>query len=182
MKQRSTVKQVWVEGYAQKGDVAVALIPKAGSQSIQMALGRNQIPAEEALELPVRLAFIRNPIKRLESNFTYFKFLGNEHNTWAVPKQALTSWSSFVDHALEVEDDHWKPQVKLISYEGQIVCNVVHRLERIKEFWKVYFPDNALPHINSLRGVNQVPYRLDDLYDYYAEDLEMWHSSQKNCK
>lgn len=172
---RSTAHRVWVEGYAVQGDRCVALLPKSGSQSIQRALGTKCVSAERVLEdCSTRLAFIRNPIARLESNFTYFKFLGLEYGVWAVPVEAIRSWESFVDYTLEHEDDHWKPQMQLVSHQGITVPNVFHRMETMDNVWPDYF-STRIPHINSLSSQAQPSYRMGDLYDCYADDLEKWH-------
>jgi hypothetical protein len=60
-----------VAGFAGRDNKSVALIPKAGCQSIRHAIGKSMKP-EEAWACDTRLAFIRHPQQRLESAYSFF--------------------------------------------------------------------------------------------------------------
>lgn len=161
-------------------EVAVAVIPKSGSQSIRHCC-RFQVllSNEEAKSYPVRVAFIRNPIERLKSAYSFFYFLmedGVKTDGTAPPHSSLGSWPDFVDYALGNDNPHWKSQVDTVRDDsGLIIPNRFHKFEEIKDHWEGYYK-GALPWINASSRAPTSDYREDDINKFYIEDFELWRS------
>lgn len=134
------------------------LIPKAASKSIRSVLGDERLVWEG--ELPARLvAFVRDPIERLQSCYRYF---------WK--KYSLPSWPGFVDQVLAGEPDgHWMPQAQFLPAGCE-----TYRFEDLAVVWA----RNGLPtlrHLNRGKRPN-LPlecYREDDLRRHYRADYEL---------
>lgn len=159
---------------------AVAVIPKSGSQTIRHCC-RYQVDLtnDEALRYQTRVAFIRNPIERLKSAYSFFHYLmkdGVKTDGTAPPYSSLGSWQDFVDFALENKNPHWLPQVQhLYASSGEFVPNAMHKFEEIREHWEKYYK-GALPWLNATSRAPTNDYKLDEINAYYLEDLELWHS------
>lgn len=162
------LREVWVKGWAIRGDYAVALIPKAGSQSIQLDLGYDCYEPESAMECSHRIAFIRDPINRCRSAYGYFHFLAQHNHVRDVPVKYLGSFDAFAEYAVEYPNDHWRPQAELVGD----VPNLIHRFEEIDELWYRYFK-RLLPHENQMVEIGNVKAKPGLLEDYYKADFEL---------
>lgn len=154
--------------------LAVAQIPKAGLVSLQKALGKS-FPTKpnndpELLAIPRRVAFVRHPVERLRSAYSFFcrlKAEGIQHSSGA----NISSWESFVDQVLagKHDDEHWRPQVEHIG----TVPNIIHRLEDIDRHWHKY-SDNPITRENTSPRQPTNDYRINDLRVKYAADMHLW--------
>lgn len=203
-------------------DVCIAIIQKAGSSSMIEALSSIPtvvISAKDALTMPIRVAFVRHPIERINSLFNHFYWMALNNSTYSefIPNGTITAfgarvdghkganehhwgvdtltlyfdtiaklptrteldnadYQSFIDFILSGEpDSHWAPQYAQGLHEGVFVPNTVHRFEDVNKYWFDYV-GGKLPTTNSWAPVAVDPYRLDDLYGYYADDLILWEA------
>jgi len=161
-----------------ESNIAIAVIPKAGSQSIRQCCRYQVLMSnDEAMSYETRVAFIRNPVERLKSAYSFFHYLmvdGVRTDGNAPPHSALVNWEGFVDYALSTPNPHWKPQADLLlDSKGNFVPTTVHKFEDIKEHWEKYYK-GALPWINASSRAETNDYRLDDIRSYYKEDFELW--------
>jgi len=167
-----------IRGYS-GGGIALALIAKVGTQSfkevIDVDTGWYLIP-EEALEYPIRVFFIREPMARLRSAYSFFIKLRNGGERYdSLPYSVLNSWPEFVDHVLTNSDEHWNPQVPQVTYKGEFTPNKVFRFEDVKKWWP-NFTSIRLPHANASIPQEVIDYRSVELKEFYAEDIKMWNS------
>lgn len=155
-------------------DLAIAQIPKAGLVSLQKALGKsfpvkpNNDPA--LLVISRRVVFIRHPIERLKSAFSFFCRLlteGIQHSSGATTE----SWEGFVDQVLasQHDDEHWRPQSEHIG----TVPNIIHRLEDIDRHWHRYC-DVPITRENASPRQPTNDYRLDEVLVKYDADMQLW--------
>jgi hypothetical protein len=158
-------------GFAGLDGKAVVLIPKAGSMSINTALNSG-IPAEDAFKCQTRLAFVRHPIQRLISAYSFFSGLNDRGCFNRVASAAVTgSWQAWVDFILERKNKHWMPQHEIIAN----FPTATYRFEKLVDVWPMYFPV-ALPHKNRSERRKTETYRASDLERYYKKDLDLWLS------
>ena len=158
--------------YDERYDLAVALIPKCGLQSIIAWMGKDSIRLQSNDSLlsvvEKRVAFIRNPIDRLVSAYSFFYWMDHygKRGSEEIP---IDSWESFVDHSLSVENEHWNPQTEMI---GEIP-NIYHRFENILEHFGKYRP-GIFPHHNKSTRRPVTAYRLLDICEKYYKDFDVW--------
>lgn len=151
-------------------NLAVAQIPKAGLQTISEWLGREfpVVPNEEALKVSRRVAFIRHPIERLASCYSFFYWL-TDYGRPSKEVGPVTQWEPFVDLVLSRDNEHWRPQVEHVGD----VPNVYRRFENLAECYEEFRP-GLLPHNNRASRLPTNDYRKDDLLALYADDLTLW--------
>lgn len=156
-------------------DVAIAQIPKAGIHTIEEWLGTKSgfvlATDEDAMKVSRRVAFIRHPVERLKSSYSFMYWLkeyGSEHDS----KPAVHSWAAFVDFALANDNGHWRPQHLIVNG----VPNIYHRFENIGEHFEKYRP-GILPHNNRATRLPTDDYRAGDIAAFYADDLRLWESA-----
>ena len=155
-------------------EIAVAQIPKCGLNTIREWLGRSAIVVSNndprLLETKKRVAFIRHPIERLKSAFSFFYWL-NDYGTKHSCNAPLDSWESFVDHVLNPDipdDEHWLPQCEHINN----VANIYHRFENIANHFEKYRP-GILPHNNRSSHREANNYRMPELMAKYIVDYNL---------
>lgn len=151
-------------------DLAVAQIPKAGLMSIREWLGPgfSVVPNEAARVASRRVAFIRHPIERLKSCYSFFYWLadyGQPHSCGA----PVDSWEAFVDFALTHDDEHWRPQ----SLHVGDVPNVYRRFENIGQCYEEFRP-GFMPQLNRSTRLPTTDYRKAEIEAFYADDLALW--------
>lgn len=151
-------------------DIAVASIQKCGSHSMNQAFPGCRMGAEAVMDIPLRIAWIRHPLKRLVSAYQFFRQGANGDY---VPWESRSSWKGFVDYALEHEDVHWCSQTKLLTFKDQFMPTKLERFEDIGERWSVYFRQ-PLPLSNCSKELVVTPYRKADLLEHYKEDVKLW--------
>jgi len=156
-----------------KQNLAIAFIPKAGTNSIRKWLGEYEMVENEdsaLLECEQRVAFIRHPLERLNSVYSYFKGLDEDGIAHSV-KAPTEDWENFVDFILQNKDPHWDPQAE---HTGE-KWNIVYRFENISHITKEY-QCNPFPWHNKTKRNILVPtnYRLQELTTMYSRDFFLW--------
>lgn len=162
-------------------DRCVALIRKAGSSSMSAVLSSwVEVPVTTVMDISLRVAFIREPITKLISAYSFFRELHKRGTKMQSPpaptKDAVESWESFVDYALDNYNVHWTSQVDYLTQDGVYVPTHTHRFEDIGTIWQQYFNTRLLPNYNACVHQEVDNYRADDLQEFYKKDLELWHS------
>ena len=146
-------------------ELAVSAIQKNASTALAYAFPR-RIGAEQALEVPVRLAWIRHPLARVKSVYS---------NLFGAEVDGIKAYHKFVDHMLEVENAHWVPQMRRLYFEGTLVPNKFEKFENIQERWSQYCK-KVLPRVNGTEPLVTDDYREEDLLEYYEADLKQWET------
>jgi len=156
-------------------DLAVALIPRSGSQTIREWLGRDAITVtkdDDRLQgISNRVAFIRNPIDRLASAYSLFYWM-KDYGSKSYRHIPTKNWGCFVDFVLntEISDDlHWLSQVLIVGD----VPNIYHRFESIADHFERYRP-GILPHNNKTTRKPISNYRYEEIKDKYSADFKLW--------
>jgi len=153
------------------GQLAVAQIPKAGLNTMNDWLGGWDVVKNDDTRLlacPTRVMFIRNPIVRLQSAYSFMRVQADNGNLMK-HGAPVNSWHPFVDYILENDNLHWTPQVKRTGN----LQTVVHRLEDLGHiFWRYH--ESMVNHNNATRRRPVDNYRLADIVDYYMEDFNLW--------
>lgn len=157
-------------------DLAIAQIPKAGFSSISEWLkpvGFCFATNDKVRGITRRAAFIRHPIERLKSAYSFMHRLKSEGEE--LPAMAHTeTWHDIVDAVLSgVRDDHWNRQVE--GLEG--AANEFRRFESLPECHREYV-DAPFPHLNRSPRLPVDDYRAGELADYYADDLGVWKGAR----
>ena len=154
-------------------DLAIAQIPKAGLSSIRDWLGRDcrVVSNDDAMVVSRRVAFIRHPLERLKSAYSYL-YWQQDYGRNTKSGAPLDSWESFVDYILENDNEHWRPQ----TLHCGDVPNIYHKFENLNEHWEKYRP-GILDHNNHSTRLPTTDYRTDDILNMYADDLRVWESA-----
>ena len=148
-------------------DLAVAQIPRCGNTSIGEWLGHADLVENDdskLLNVSNRVAFIRNPIERFKSAYSFLKWMGH-HNQ---------SGEEYVDNALDpkaVDDEHYRLQTSFIGG----MANRYHRFENILKVYELYKP-GVFPHNNSATRLPTPYYRLPELTEKFERDFILWES------
>ena len=158
-------------------DIAVACIPKIATSSIQDAISKGYVykNTDEILNVSTRVAWIREPIIRLQSAYSFFNAMYKQSSyggTYPTEDQCST-WEKFVDCILVNEDKHWRPQADFIVYEGKVVSNFIYKFEDIQKTWSNHF-DGLLPWLRACKHLPINNYRRDEINEYYKRDIELW--------
>ena len=168
--------------YADIEGVALAIVAKAGSQSFTESGNTWYMNNNEALVYPERIFFIRDPLQRLESCYSFFVGLarsGVPHSS--IPVANLDSWELFVDYILDPknEDEHWIPQTETVLYTGDALEDKVYvptkimRFEDVTKWWPNFF-SRRLPHNNQSERLITTVYRSKELQEKYANDYAIY--------
>jgi len=157
----------WVE-YQGK---ALALAPKCGSTSFSARAGNPRITNDEAVNLETRVMFIREPIDRFVSAYSFFYALNSDDPFRDNVPRSVThhGYEYFVDHALATPNPHWAPQMDLTGG----IANRLHKFdcESIRKWWPTYWAGRLPDWINACSHLPVSDYRADDIRRYYAEDI-----------
>lgn len=157
-------------------ELAIGATEKAGATSIMNALNRarfRRLTPEQIRQrgLRVRL-YVRNPITRFASAFAYFAPNDNypiqpSRAAWLLAEHPTLE--QFTDAVLAgMENEHWSPQLA-----QHMPIDEVLRFENAADTFPV-----ELPHMNKGRIEKpEITYRLDELEDYYREDLDAWEAA-----
>ena len=159
-------------------NICMAVIPKAGSTSMEMAICGHgtgiRVENHEALSYENSVMFLRHPITRLTSCFSFFWWLHHYGRvTDIMPIELAANYESFIDHILANRDPHWQPQVELVRHEGVMVAKTVHKFEELQLHWEKYFK-GLLPWANAHSKAVVTDYRKLDILEYYKDDLNLW--------
>ena len=157
-----------------KDNIAMSCLPKNGSNSLHEVSPNKVVENIEVLNIPVRVAWIREPYKRLISAYSFFKSTiegGGRLNKEL--SENVGSYEEFIDYTLNNNDEHWDSQVGQLTLNGDYLATVSHRFEDINELWSLYF-GGFIPHSNGCVHKTVSDYRKDELDMKYKEDYELW--------
>lgn len=163
-------------------DTVICSCKKAGSTSIHHAMqfvDHKQINAREALKHKTRVAFIRDPLERVDSVFNHFTHLArrdidcSSHIADGIITGSASDYQQFIDYVLDNNDGHhWTPQTDALSIGDEFIPTDCFLFEQIREIWPVYV-EGAMPWLNSWTQIKHEKYRVDELKNYYHRDLEL---------
>lgn len=159
-------------------NIAMSCLPKNGATSMRNCFIEKKIyKNNEVLDISVRVAWIRNPMERLISAYSFFYYLNeqNGNKEKVAQKEHTESWESFVDHFLSTPDIHWNSQKEILSLDGEYIPTISHRFEDIMKLWGNYLP-GLLPWWNACTKLPTNDYRKGEIDNYYAQDLDLWLS------
>ncbi len=148
----------------------IGLIPKSALTSIRGSLYpeyAEKVWRPEAMkhQFPIRI-YIRHPLRRMVSAF---RFLSMQPRV--LP--GACTFERFVDLILDgIRNSHWLPQV---AWFDEYNVTEIYQLERITETWP---SEIELGHLNRSPDSTPTPtmgYRMDELNDYYGNDLRVWN-------
>jgi len=155
-------------------DLVIPGIQRVGSTSVIKGFPHMVTPVV-AMTYKRRLAFIRHPIQRLISAFGHLNKLCYIDLVEGNPYLHERTWEKFIDYILSHEDRHWFPQTLRLFFKGFWMPTHLERFEDIVHVWPNY-TKVEFPHFNKTGYVPVTnDYRSDELNDYYAKDLELWH-------
>lgn len=167
---------MWIADFEK--NIAMSCLPKNGATSIRHCFSSKPIcENSEVLDISTRVAWIRNPLERLVSAYSFFYYLNeqNGNKEKVAQKEHTQSWEAFVDHFLSTPDIHWNSQKEMLSLNGEYIPTVSHRFEDIMKLWGNYIP-GLLPWYNACTKLPINDYRRDEIDAYYAEDSALWHT------
>ena len=167
--------------FLQRGNgPAIACIPKNASFSIMRVMGdAKELTPDEAMRCDVQVAFIRDPVDRLQSLYSFLYWIeakpNARHNVAIGP---FDCWQEFIDQALISSDPHVLPQSDLISDKRGQMPNRLHWLKDIAEVWGDYYPGmvpdkSEFPHSNRAMRLPCEDYRMADIKQKYEKDYEL---------
>ncbi len=163
-------------------DLAISATEKAACTSIHNSLTRcPRYTIEQVRQRGLRTRlYLRHPISRFASCWAYFTPANNfpgdpvwRNHAYDVLREH-PSVEQFTDIVLGgCENEHWAPQLA----QHDCAFDEIYQLEQIHETWPKKYP---LRHENRARiDKPEITYRLDDLLDYYRDDLTAWQKSEK---
>ena len=161
---------------SENNPIAISVLPKNGSTSISSVFG----PSRSVNDLSIfntsrRVAWIRNPLSRLISAYSFFKALDNQ-GVLRDNSIIVTDWPSFVDHALVTMNMHWCQQIPALTLHGIYVPTEEYKFEDIASKWEVVVGSGLLPWQNAATTLAITDYRKTHIEAYYAEDFAKWQS------
>lgn len=159
--------------------VAVALICKGANTAIQEASEGWYISNEQALEWPLRIAFIREPFDRFCSAYSFFSqcYWNNTGYKKEVCEAAAKNYYEFVNFALENSDDHWSEQGKSLFFNGKYTPTHTIKLDVINNIWP-NFSTKELKNINSSVRLPVCPeYRRKELNAMFGNDIKLYNEA-----
>lgn len=170
---RYASKRFW----AKKGGKAIAIIPKAANTSFSKLID-GMLTAEEVMEFPVRIMFIRDPFERFVSAYSFFHALNEEHRHGIVqvPLEATHSgYEAWVDYSLATDNPHWAPQTELT---GDVATHVYRfGCDNIRKWWGLHWPGRLPDWLNACVHLSSSDYRRDEIERYYARDIDVFRGA-----
>lgn len=167
------VKKFW----AAYGGHAIALVPKCGNTSFSALVGGNRLTTEEALNMGTRVMFIRDPIDRFVSGYSFFYAMNELDSSRENVPISIThqGYEHYVDHALSTPNPHWVPQMELTR--GIATHLYKFDCDSIRKWWPMHWPGCQPDWLNACTHLPTTDYRLDDLRRYYADDLRAFEGA-----
>jgi len=164
---------MWV--FDTEKNLAMSCLPKNGSQSLRSKFKSGVVANEEALNFSTRVVWLREPLDRLVSNYSFFKTINEMDCHRGRPNlQDTDSWESFIDFVLDGNENiHWNPQVEQLTLDGNYLGTVTHKFEDITKLWGTYYR-GRIPHMNGCVHEPTTTYRLAEIEDKYKEDFDLW--------
>lgn len=138
----------------------------------------------EVLTVPVRVAWIRHPQRRLQSAYCHFKHHNNRGTNsqryWIGPETTV-SWEVFIDFILSKANLHWSSQTELLTHDDVYVPTISERFEDLPARFKHYMGED-LPPTNESVKFKTSTYRKADIEAKYKEDFALWRSLGRGKK
>lgn len=161
--------------------LAMPVLPKCGSTSLKTNPAfLPHVSAEEVLAIPVRVAWIRHPIKRLHSIWRE-SHMRNPDNSfrWMLAHtedpEDIPGWTVFIDIVLTISNAHWNPQIPQLTY-GEYLPTISERFENLATRFNEYLPGELSWSNRSDPREADFSYRRQEIEDRYKADLDLWES------
>ena len=155
----------------------LAYTEKCGSKSIRAHIKpiveTANIGAPTALKLREEgakvLLFVRDPLDRLVSAWTFFQ------------KQKMP-FEKWLNIALTKPDRHWRPQVEAHTWNGEFIPNRLYPLDLLTNYWGNLFqgahpmrPLNQTEHKDWAHYVNQLSRdTIERVIERYVQDIDLY--------
>lgn len=155
-------------------DHAVALVPKCGNTSFSALVGGGRLSLEDALNIEQRIMFIREPMDRFTSGYSFFYAMNELDASRENVPMGVThqGYEHYVDYALSTPNPHWMPQMELT---GSIATHIhPFSCDSLRKWWPVYWPGRQPDWLNACTHLPTSDYRLDDLRRYYSADFDAY--------
>jgi len=111
------------------------------------------------------MVFIRDPLDRLSSCFHFFL-----HTKYGIDRKHINSYESFIDWALDSDDEHVLPQCELFSRYHFKRRFLISDMDKVLGL----LTGENIPHENSANRFDiDQSYRLSEIRDRYTEDFDM---------
>lgn len=168
-----------VNSKLQINGIAVALIAKGANMAIQEASEGWYLNNKEAMEWPLRLAFIREPFDRFCSAYSFFSQCYWQKTGYIeeVCEAAAKNYYEFVNYALENADEHWMPQSNSLLLDGRYTPTHTIKFEKLREIFPK-FSTSTLKVINSSIRLPVCPdYRRSELEKMFGNDRELYDNA-----
>ncbi len=150
--------------------LSVLEIPKCGSSTLRY-LQRSRVPSKDFLKLKNRIAFIREPINRIQKCYGFFC----QSRRKLIPPDAVGNYKEFIDFTFETDDEHWRPQVSFLGGRESFIVNKIYKLEAMDRVLSEFL--GFLPERQNQSEFSPIDpqYRISDLEEKYKEDLEVYN-------
>ena len=132
---------------------------------------------EEVLSIERRVVWLRHPISRLQSGYSFHYYCTRNSISVSGVKGGVPvdTWENFIDYTLLHENLHWCQQVEALSIDGEYLATETHKFEDISTKWSDVLP-GLIPWMNACSHRSITEYRTDELNKKYEKDLSLWHS------
>jgi hypothetical protein len=150
------------------GSIALPAIPKCGQHTL-VSLGGVELEFERLRDFPVRIAFVRCPVDRLVSCFSFFHKVG-----YHLPSIHMDSYEAFVDWALDSDDEHVLPQFQLCSFHH---FKRRFPLSRMTEVLGLLTGQSVTKENPSEHYDVNAAYRLEDIKERYHDDFAVYEEA-----
>jgi len=157
-------------------NIAMSCLRKVGSVSMQNIIKHKEIEDNKSvLDVKQRVFWVRKPIDRLISCYSFFHHLNNTdgNGVRVLSAENTASWESFIDTILSSKDPHWNPQAEQLKIDNKPIWTIAHKFEDIIKKWGDYLP-GLLPWYNACTHLDISDYRRGEIESLYREDAELW--------
>ena len=158
----------------------IKITAKVGTQSCLEAANTSwTCTNKESLGFHERIMFVRDPIKRLISCFSFFANLKKEgvhvrNFNWA----CVDSWEVFVDYVLAGNiNEHWQPQAEQELFNNEPTATHYLKFDDVNEWFPIIF-NTPFPNINASPSVSvNQEYRRSEVDSYYQADHALYDNA-----
>lgn len=157
---------------------AIAIIPKVGNTSFSEIVDGGRLTSEEALQFKIRVMFIREPIERVISNYSFFHALNdNEECRTNIPKEIThNGYEVFIDYILlDKGNPHWAPQMELT--DGIATHLYKFNCDNIRKYWPMHWSGRQPNWMNATTHLEVNDYRMKELLEFYVKDTAAYESA-----
>ena len=160
--------------------IAMSMLHKCGSTSFKSSPDKFNlfVSNEQVLDIPIRVAWIRNPIDRLVSAYFNFHYLIgiNFKLRFVFTEKEVESWPNFVDYILKHDDPHWNPQVPSLTYQTKYLPTHTEKFENISLNFNKYIPGTLIKTNIKPKTTLDLTYRNEEILNKYREDYLILNS------